>query len=82
MSMPAASAAAASSSDITRSMVSCPLPLRARRSAIVGLMRVISASSGAGPGNVQGVELFAVWLRRGGQFLAIVIFWVDLLLAQ
>ena len=39
MSTPARSAASASSSVITRSMVSCRLPFIARRSATVGRLR-------------------------------------------
>ena len=42
MSIPASSAAAASSSVVTRSIVRWPLPFRARRSATVGFFRMLT----------------------------------------
>src|SRR5690606_29339075 len=74
MSIPAFSAASASSIVLTRSMVSCRLPFIALRSAIVGLFRLMTILSAEVTGSLCGgrdrhvVELVAVRPRRRRQF--------------
>jgi hypothetical protein len=62
MSMPAFSAASASSIVVTRSMVSCRLPLMALRSAMVGLFRLMDILfARGGPAYSAAAGIVMLW---------------------